>query len=853
MMDSGESGFGALLRRLRIERRLSQEALAERAKMSVAAISALERGSRQSPYRSSVDLLADGLGIDGEMRTQLHALAEQWRKTRALPSKSVGPSAGSPPSPSAPNNLPLQLTSFIGREREVTAVKDLLQRSRLVTLVGTGGVGKTRCALEAGAESLDVFPDGVWLVELAPVSDSSVVASEVARALGVWERQGDTGLPELLMHLKQRRTLIILDSCERVIEEVRSATAAILRACPDVRLLITSRESLNIRGERVFELPTLAVPLADETLTAETAARYGSVALFADRASASDGRFALAVDNVPFVTDICRRLDGIPLAIELAAARVKVLSLPQLLLKLDERFRVLTNGDRSALPRHQTMRALIDWSYDGLSGDERALFRKLSIFAGGFTLETVAAACADETIDEINILDLLASLVDKSLVQADPAGEVARYRMLDSTREYSREKLVASGGYQDVARAHAAAFLALAERLEEAYDSTPDDEWFARCALELENWRSALEFSFTVEGEVLVAQRLASALRRVWSGLAAADGRRWLEAAQDKLNATTPEAVVARLDLAEAALSSTMLRYRACQAAADRALTHFRALDHGLGIAEAERLSGSALVALGQNAEGLAVLNRALERARSMGARKLTAAVLDCMADARHRSGDSAGARTLYTEALEIYKDVGADASAAAGVMTNLAEAEFRGGDAVVALRLANEALAARRALHHTSAVAHTLCNVAAYLVALGRYDEACPPAREALVLAHSLHSEVMVLFAMQHLAAVGTSRSSESAEASRENRKRAARLIGYIDMRLAAVDALREYTEQREYESTISALEIALDGLPELINQGRAWSEDRAMSEAMAVARMQGGGCDPCQGEAPS
>lgn len=378
-----------------------------------------------------------------------------------------------------PNNLPRQLTSFIGRDHVIAEISALIDKHPLVTLVGAGGSGKTRCAIQVGAELLDGSGDGAWLADLAPISNNASVVNVAAQTLNVKEHADRALADTLVAFLKRKRLLLILDNCEHVIEQVRQLTAAILHECPDVHVLATSREPLNISGEATFRMPPLAIPPGSDGLFAEGVSRYGAVQLFVDRALLSNNRFAFTEENAPYVAEICRRLDGIPLAIELAAARVKVLSPQQLARKLDERFRVLTGGDRSALPRQQTMRALIDWSYDLLSNDERTLFRKLSIFAGGFTLETAAATCSDGDMDEIVVLDLLTSLVDKSLVQAEPHTDETRYRLLESTRQYAREKLLEAGEEHATARAHALCFAALGERLGAAYESTPDRLWLA--------------------------------------------------------------------------------------------------------------------------------------------------------------------------------------------------------------------------------------------------------------------------------------------------------------------------------------------------------------------------------------
>jgi predicted ATPase/class 3 adenylate cyclase len=735
-----------------------------------------------------------------------------------------------------PNNLPLQLTSFVGRDEDVHAIKTLLRDARLVTLVGSGGAGKTRCAIQVGAELLDAFGAGVWLIELAGISDSSLVSSAIAQTLSVRESHNAPLLETLLASLKQRQALLILDNCENVIGEARGVAGAILRACPEVRILATSRESLNIAGERVFRLPSLAVPPADRTETVEAVSGFGAVALFADRAVASDARFELTDSNAPFVTEISRRLDGIPLAIELAAARVKVLSPKQLLQKLDERFRVLTGGDRSALPRHQTMRALIDWSYDLLSETERALFRKLSIFAGGFTLESASAVCGDDTLDELAVLELLTSLVDKSLVHAEPSGSVTRYRLLESTREYAREKLAENGEEADAARAHAMAFLDLADRLEKAYDTTPDDVWFAQVEPEIENWRAALEWTLTARRDVLLGQRLAGALTRGWAFLLASEGRRWIAAAQACIDDSTPQDVIAQLELCEAQLDGVLGLHKASYTAAERALERYRKLGDRRGIAMAQRHVGRGLVFVGQFAEGEALLREALAAFRALGAETLTGAALENLGVARQSLGDVAGARAYYGEALAIFKANGAERLATA-VATNLAETEFRGGDAEAALALANEALVGTRAAY-TYRLSFLMCNIAAYLIALGRYDDALLRAREALKLARDVHYEVAATWALQHLAAIAALRPGDGAERTREDRKRAARILAYLDGRVARLDAVLEYTEQQEYDRMVVALTTAFDEreLATLRQEGEQLTEEGAAAEALAI-----------------
>jgi predicted ATPase/class 3 adenylate cyclase len=734
-----------------------------------------------------------------------------------------------------PNNLPRQLTSFVGRDEVVAEVSKLLEKFALVTLVGTGGAGKTRCAIQIGAELLDGSGDGVWLAELASISDPTLVATVIAQALNVQAPPSQPILDTLVAYLKRKRLLLILDNCEHVIDEARSVASAILHACEEIRILATSREGLNVSGEETYRMPSLSVPSSDRFST-EEASRFGALQLFIDRALSSDKRFALTTENAPHVAEICRRLDGIPLAIELAAARVKMLSPQQLAQKLDERFRVLTGGDRSALPRQQTMRALIDWSYDLLSDDERTLFRKLSIFAGGFTLESATAVCSDATIDELAVFDLLSSLVDKSLVQAEPAGSGTRYRLLESTRQYAREKLSESGMYEAVARAHAAAYLALAEDLDDARETTPDRAWDTRVELELENFRASLGWALGARGDVLLGQQLAGALRPVWVTFGAAEGRRCVQTAAEVADAQTPLSTLAALDLAEASLAAVLTQHKASLAAAQRALASYRDLGDPLRTAQAQRFVGRALVLLGRIPEGEAVLTQVLAEARRLGARRLTGLALESLASARQSVDDLAEARQYFAEALALFRSIGAERLGAV-VAINLAEAEFRGGDAATALRLASEALAADRAFNDTRTVKDAPCNMAAYLVALERYDEARTSAHEGLAAARDSQAAVHVAFTLQHLAAVAA--LGPNAETpSREEHARAARLLGYVDARLAALEALREYTEQQEYDKMLPALRDALgaDECAKLMNEGSTWSEDQAVAEAMLI-----------------
>jgi predicted ATPase/class 3 adenylate cyclase len=459
-----------------------------------------------------------------------------------------------------PNNLPIQQTSFRGREHDLKEIKSLLDTHALLTLSGAGGVGKTRLAVQAGAELLDRYPDGVWLAELAPITDPTLVSSVIAKALGAGRQEGYDVAEPIPQWLKRKQLLLIIDTCEHLLETVAAMADAICCSCPDVRILATSRQALGIGGEALYRLPSLAVPEPATKLSAGEAARYGAIALFVDRATFADMKFTLTDDNAPMVAEICRRLDGIPLAIELAAARVKVLSISNLAHRLDERFRILTGGSRTALPRQKTLSALIDWSFDLLSTQERALFTRLATFAGDFTLDAATVVCTGDGIDDTNVLDLMSSLVDKSLVVADTGVDQERYRLLESTREYGLEKQTASDERENLSRRYGEYFLGIAQEADKKLDTIPLSEWLARLDPELENFRAVLEWALDKGRDAALGGAMAGALEMFWwHGGLEAEGRRWVGAALRQLGDGAHPEVEARLKQAMAVLTSRFL------------------------------------------------------------------------------------------------------------------------------------------------------------------------------------------------------------------------------------------------------------------------------------------------------
>jgi predicted ATPase len=469
---------------------------------------------------SSVTAVGDSLPTDVYLRDLgTHRLKDLGRPERlwqvCIPDLQEDfPPLRSLDNPALRNNLPAQVGSFVGRELEQDEVRGLVESSRLVTLTGSGGCGKTRLALQVAAELLDASSDGVWLVELAALSDPDLVAPSVSQALGLVSHPGRTALETVIDALAWQDTLIVLDNCEHLIGTCARTADAILRACPRVHLLATSREPLGIDGEAVYRVPSLSLPESDIRYT--EAPRSDAVDLFVDRAKSQGVDLSVTGETGRLVASICRRLDGMPLAIELAAARLRSLSVVDLSNRLDQRFRLLTGGSRGALERQQTLRATVDWSYSLLNDRERSLLRRLSVFAEVFELEAVEAVCCLDDIDGLDAVGLLGSLVDKSLVQAEPSETTFKYRLLETIRQFAAEQLVSADETEAeaVATAHGGYYLSLAEAASHHLTGPSQADWLTRLDTDQANLRRAFEHAVTRPNTIEPALRFGIALKR---------------------------------------------------------------------------------------------------------------------------------------------------------------------------------------------------------------------------------------------------------------------------------------------------------------------------------------------------
>jgi len=724
-----------------------------------------------------------------------------------------------------PHNLPIQQTSFRGRERDLEEVKSLVSRHKLLTLFGSGGIGKTRLALQAGAEVLDNYPDGVWLVDFAPITNPELVSSMIAKVVGMSQVEGQRVDESIPQWLKRKKLLLILDNCEHVLETVAALANEITRNCPDVNLLATSRQALGISGEEVLRLPSLDVPHKIADLTPAGIMEFGAVALFVDRARSVDKSFAVTDDNAPIVADICRRLDGIPLALELAAARVKVLSIPNLAQRLNERFKILTGGSRSALPRQKTLSALIDWSYDLLTPQEQMLFNRAGIFAGGFSLDAATAVCGGEGLDEIEVLDLLSSLTDKSLIVADTTGEQERYHLLESTRAYALEKLAAAGERERLAHSHAEYFREQAQGADKRYGTGSTFGWLDNVELELDNYRAALEWGLSQGNDAVVGGAIAGALEQLWfRGGLAVEGRYWIEPALERVDAAEHPQVAARLWRALALLYSAKRRYEA----AERAVSLYESAGDGHGAARALGQLAFGLFQMGRAEEAAEANKRALTTLRGCGDKWGVAYCLMRQGGIAARQGAISEGRDLFAQALAAFKAFG-DEIGAANTLGNIAELEFANGHPEQALRSVSEALEidSRRGTDVIGiAIDHN--NSAVYRIALGDVDGAHEAAREGLRWARQAQ-DFIVAIALQHLALLAALRGQVH---------NAARLIGYVKVQYQEGGFEREPTEKWGYEKLMAALREHLSEaeIEKLAAEGAAWSEDQAVEEALKV-----------------
>jgi predicted ATPase/class 3 adenylate cyclase len=556
------------------------------------------------------------------------------------------------------HNLPPQLTSFIGREKEIDELKGMIAGQRLITLTGSGGAGKTRLALRVAGDLLHEFAHGVWFVELAPVDDPALVTQTLLSVFKLREDpQGTRTSLEILQDtLRARNLLLILDNCEHLIEACAWVSESLLRTCPQLKILASSREALGVPGEISYRVPSLRTPGSDDLLHLERPLEIDSIRLFVERGTAAKPDFRLTEGNTPFVAQICSRLDGIPLAIELAAARVKVLSLEQIAARLDDRFRLLTGGARTALPRQQTLRALIDWSYSLLSEEEKTLFRRLAVFTGGWTLEAAEFVCG-EGREGPDVLDLMARLVDKSLITSEESDGSIRYHRLETIRQYSRERFFETEEVEAIRDRHLTYYVQLSEEIEQGLQGPSRKLWVHRSGAEQENLRTAIEWGLARDLESTI-RITANMIVGIASGGYSVKSFVWLREilqARETMLPALPPPLRAKALAALAFLYISVGKEREASACAEQAIALYRQLDDRRWLASVMLLGTKALESSGKLVEAETALKEALVVARSDRNALVTVWLLITLARVTARlHGDTRATWDLTEEALQL-------------------------------------------------------------------------------------------------------------------------------------------------------------------------------------------------------
>ena len=578
------------------------------------------------------------------------------------------------------NNLPVQLTSFIGRENEIAEIKQELKDHHLVTLTGPGGTGKTRLSLQVAADLLDQFHHGVWFIELAPLTDPDLIPQTILSAIGITEQSGKP-LDVLREYLRHKKSLIVLDNCEHLLEASANVANAILSVAPDLKVLASSREALGVPGEMSYPVPSLSLPDVKHLPVIEQLSQYEAVRLFLDRALLVARHFSVDAGNAPFIAQICYRLDGIPLAIELAAARVQMLSVDQISAGLDDRFHLLTGGARTLLPRQQTLRALIDWSYDLLSEQERLFLGRLSVFAGGWTLEAAQEVCSGvgkDTIQSDHVLDLLSQLVNKSLVLAvegSQSGEM-RYRMLETIRQYGRDRLSEAGGGEILRQRHLAYFVKLTAQAEPELYRSNQVFWLNRLDEELDNLRMALEWALATDVESGL-RIVAGPIYRFWLFHSTyRELGNWLAQLLGRYDGSTPLRVRA-LAIQSQCVVNNEGNFNEAHLLAEKSLQMARSLGDKQSEAFSLSILGGFTLLQGSVGEATPLLEQSLALYRELGDKVGQTSTIDWLSI---NNSDLARAASYAREGLELCRELG-DLAGVASILTTLARLTYSQGD----------------------------------------------------------------------------------------------------------------------------------------------------------------------------
>jgi predicted ATPase/DNA-binding winged helix-turn-helix (wHTH) protein len=745
---------------------------------------------------------------------------------------------------SRPTNLPVQRTGFVGREKEVTAAKELLLRGdvHLVTVTGPGGIGKTRLAVQVANGLVERFPGGIHFVSLSSLNDPALLASVIVQTLGIREAGGQSPLDALKKNLQDSPhapSLLLLDNFEHLVQAM-PMVAELLALGSNLKILVTSRAALHVYGEHEFPVPPLALPDSRSTPPVDVLSRCPAVALFVQRALAAKPDFELNQENAPAISEICARLDGLPLAIELAAARVKVLSPSSMRTRLTSRLQLLTGGARDMPQRHQTLRAAMDWSYDLLTVAEQKLFRRLSVFVGGCTLEGAEAVCDTKGDLDLDLLDGITSMVDKSLAQqVEPSKGESRFVMLETIREYALEKLEASGEKASTKRAHAAYCLVLAEEPAteqsgaEPAKGTDDTEWLERFALEHDNFRAALDW-LTETGDADWGLRLGTALFRFWEMREyLTEGRGRLSKLLKLAGAAAPTKARGRAVFATGILTTEQGDYASADVLFRESLDIARHLDDKHGAA----VSLNALAVNARDRGELPVARSLFEESlalwRESGDQKAVARSLSNLGNIVKLRGDNAYAHSLYAECLSIFQELG-DRTGEAWSMNSLGDVARDQGDGAAAQALYEQGLEIFRELDDRWGIAGTLADLGSLAREQENYAVAHSMYRESIRLFQELNHKRGIARLLEYFAC------SAAAQCEAE---RSLRLAGAAAALRQNIGAPLTPAEQAKLEASLHPARQALSNTAgaTVWLEGRALPVERAIEEALSTGSPDG------------
>jgi len=825
-----ERSFGAWLKEQRIARHLTQEELAERVACSTALIRKIEAGLR-TPSRQTAELIAAWLQVPEAKRDDFLDFARGDMIAREP--ATVFPGASAARSSPVPGNIPAPLTPLIGRSHEIESLLDLLVRAdhRLLTLVGPPGIGKTRLALQAALDLREhiSFTHGVFFVTLAPVSDPDLVVPTIAQTLGVQEARGETVLALLKHWLKDKKVLLVLDNFEQVLD-ASPVVLELLGACVNLKVLVTSREALHVHGEQQFQVRPLEAPDPAKLPSIETmeniiqSGGYPAVTLFLERAREVKPDFELTGKNARAVAAICARLQGLPLAIELAAARVNLLSTQEIQTRLDNSLPLLESAARHLPPKQRTLRGAIDWSYRLLGEEEKALFARLGVFVGGCTLEAAQEVCNPEGESVIDILGGLASLVDKNLLQRgeNTEGE-SRFATLELIRQYAVERLAEGGEAEIVRRAHAEHFMAFVEAAEPELFGPNQRAWFDRLERDHDNVRAALRWALN-RGELEIAARLSSSIVSFWTVRGyITEGSRWLEqviAESERIDLAPP--IMGKTLNAIGNMVANRGDHRQAIEYFERAVTLWRQLGAEGELSAPLMNLGSLLIEQGDYARVEVLLNEAITLQRRLGNTRHLALSLYNLGLLADDQGDCAKARRLCEESLLLLRKIG-DTSHEAHVLISLGDVERKEGHYHQAEDRYREALMVYEELNSDLGISYPLAKLAITSVLEGEFTSAAELYARALPMLQELGDKDFICFALIGVSLI---------EVNRRRFERTATLLAVTEATRQSISVVFRPAQQQLYDKAMIAAKLALGEQA----FAQAWEEGRAMSIERAI-----------------